>query len=81
MGSSTSWKTDSQTQRSLMTSDDFGGHDPAEGLTGIHPRIHSTATPDEVIQLQTDAFLDALADVALSVAKRAMEPDGERKAA
>ena len=64
-----------------MTSDDFGGHDEAEGLTGIHPRIYSPATPDEVIQVQTDAFLDALADVALSVAKRAMESGGEGKAA
>lgn len=64
-----------------MTSDDFGGHDEAEGLTGIHPRIHSTATPDEVIQVQTDAFLDALADVALSVAKRSLESGWEGGAA
>ena len=55
-----------------MTDSDFGGHDAVEGLTPIHPRIHSTATPDEVIQVQTDAFLDALADVALSVAERAL---------
>ena len=59
----------------------FGGHDAAEGLTPIHPRIHSTTTKDEVIQLQTDAFLDALADVALSVAKRSLESGGEGGAA
>ena len=55
----------------------FGGHDAAEGLTPIHARIHSTATPDEVIRLQTNAFLDALADVVMSVAKRMLEPSGE----
>ena len=39
-----------------MTCNDFGGRDEAEGLTGIHPRIHSTATPDEVIHVQTEAL-------------------------
>ena len=56
-----------------MTDNDFGGHDAVEGLTPIHQRIHSTATPNEEIQVQTDGFLDALADVALSVAKRALD--------
>ncbi len=60
---------------------DFGGHDAAEGLTPIHPRIHSTTTNDEVIQLETDAFLDALADVALSVAKRLSGSGREGEAA
>lgn len=64
-----------------MTSDDFGGHDAAEGLTPIHPRIHSTATPDEVIQVQINTFLDALADVAVAVAKRSLAPGGEGGAA
>ena len=59
----------------------FGGHDAAEGLTPIHPRIHSTATRDEVIQVQTDAFLDTLTDIALSVAKRALEAGGAGDAA
>ena len=59
----------------------FGGHDAVEGLTPIVPRIHSTTTTDEVIQLQTNAFLDALADVALRVAKRALEPGGAGEAA
>ena len=43
--------------------------------------VHSTATPDEEIHVQTDAFLDALADVALSVAKRSLAPGGEGGAA
>ena len=60
---------------------DFGGREALEGLTPIHRRIHSTATPDEEIQVQTDAFLDALADIALSVAKRALEARGESSAA
>ena len=47
-----------------------------EGLTPIHTRIHSDATPDEVTRLQIDSFLDALADVALSVAARSLESDG-----
>lgn len=50
--------------------EDFRGHDALEGLTPIHVRIHSGATPDEVQRLQIDHFLDALADVALSVAVR-----------
>ena len=64
-----------------MISSDFGGHDAVEGLTPIHPRIHSTATPDEVIQLQTDAFLGALADVAMRVAERMLPSDGGGEAA
>ena len=55
----------------------FGGHGAAEGLTPIHARIHYTATPDEVIRLQTNAFLDALADVALSVARRTLQEGGK----
>ena len=54
---------------------------PPEGLTSIHPRIHSTTTNNEVIQLETNAFLDALADIALSVAKRTLEPGGGGEAA
>jgi len=48
----------------------LGGHDAAEGLTGIPRRIQCAATPPEVISLQIDHFLDALADVALIVASR-----------
>ena len=60
---------------------DFGGHDAAEGLTPIHSRIHSVATPDEENQVQIDAFLDALADVALSVAERRLASGGAGEAA
>ena len=49
------------------------GHDAAEGLTPIGARIHSAATPLEVQQLQIATFLDALADMALSVARRIAE--------
>ena len=48
----------------------LGGHDAVEGLTPLHARIHSATTPEEVQRLQIDRFLDALADVALSVAVR-----------
>ena len=51
---------------------DFGGHDAAEGLTPIHPRIHSTATPNEVEEAQVEAFLSTLADVALAIAQRCL---------
>ena len=44
-----------------------------EGLTGAHPDVHSTATTQEEMQVQIDAFLDALADVAIHVAKRLVE--------
>lgn len=47
-----------------------------EGLTGIQSSIHCAATPDEVKQLQVSAFLDALAEMALSVAKRNTEGEG-----
>ena len=60
---------------------DIGGHDAVEGLTGANRDVHSTATPDEEIQVQIDAFLDALADIALSVAKRTLEPGGGGEAA
>ena len=59
-----------------MTESGFRGHDEAEVLTRIHPRIHSTATPDEEIQVQIDAFLDALADVAMHVAERKLASGG-----
>ena len=49
---------------------DFGGHDAAEGLTPLHPRIHSTATPTEVEEAQVEAFLSILADIAMAVAQR-----------
>ncbi len=49
---------------------EFGGHDAAEGLTPIHARIHSTATPNEVEEAQVEAFLSTLADVALAIAQR-----------
>ena len=51
----------------------FPDHGAAEGLTGIHARIHSGATSEETKALQIAAFLDALADVALSVARRIAE--------
>ena len=58
----------------------FPGHDAAEGLPGIHARIHSAATSEETEALQIAAFLDALADVALSVARRnAQSDEGDEK--
>ncbi len=45
-----------------------------EGLTGIPLRIHCATTPDEVTELQVNAFLDTLADIAISVAKRQVPP-------
>ena len=59
-----------------MMDERFRGHDEPEELTSIHTRIHCAATPDEVQQLQIEAFLDALADVALSVAARSLESQG-----
>ena len=51
----------------------FRGHGAGEGLTCIH----AGATSEETEALQIAAFLDALADVALSVARRIAErPDG-----
>ena len=60
---------------------DVGGHHAAEGLTGASPPLHSTATPDEEIQVQIDAFLDALADVAMRVAERKLGSGGAGEAA
>ena len=64
-----------------MRKGDFGGHDAVEGLTPPDLPVHSTTTTDEVIQVQTATFLDALADMALSVAKRLSESGGEGEAA
>jgi hypothetical protein len=50
-----------------------GGHGVGEGLTPIGPRIHCAATPPEVQQVHIAAFLDALTDVALSVARRTVD--------
>ena len=52
-----------------------------EGLTGVHPDVHSTATDDQEMQVQIDAFLDALADVAIRVAKRMVGSSGAGEAA
>ena len=46
---------------------------PDEALTCIHRRIHYTTTPgetDELDQVQIDNFLNTLAEVALSIARR-----------
>ena len=64
-----------------MSSSDLGGHDAVEGLTGADRDVHSIATPDEEIQVQIDAFLDALADVAIRVAKRMVDSSGAGEAA
>ena len=61
--------------------DDMGGHNAAEGLTGPRPSVHSIATNDEEMQVQIDAFLDALADVALRVAERSAASGGAGEAA
>ena len=64
-----------------MSSSDLGGHDAVEGLTGADRDVHSIATPDEEIQVQIDAFLDALADVAMRVAERKLASGGDGEAA
>ena len=50
--------------------EDIRDHDVAKGLTGIPSRIHCAATSDEAVQLQVNSFLDTLAEIAISVAKR-----------
>ena len=64
-----------------MSSSDLGGHDAMEGLTSVHPDVHFAATTHEEMQVQIDAFLDALADVAIHVAKRLVESGGAGEAA
>ena len=64
-----------------MNNGGFGGHDAVEGLTGANRDVHSAATPDEEIQVQIDAFLDALADVAMRVAERKLASGGGGEAA
>ena len=55
--------------------------DPEGRLTCIHQRIHYTATPDttdghdELDQIQIDHFLNTLAEIALSVARRKEQLD------
>ena len=60
---------------------------PSNGLTGIHQGIHWPAThisggsnTDELDRIAVEAFLDALADVALAIAARehAEKNDQER---
>ena len=60
---------------------DIGGHDAVEGLTDANRDVHSTTTDDQEMQVQIDAFLDALADVAIHVAKRLVESGGAGEAA
>ena len=64
-----------------MNDGGFGGHDVVEGLTGANRDVHFAATPNEEIQVQIDAFLDALADVAMRVAERMLPSDGGGEAA
>ena len=52
-----------------------------EGLTGANRDVHSTATDDQEMQVQIDAFLDALADVAMRVAERKLASGGGGEAA
>ena len=61
----------------MSITNEFRGHDAVERLTPIRARIHSATTPDEVTQVQIDAFTDALADVAVSVAKRKLDQSRE----
>ena len=51
----------------------FRGDGVENALTGIHTRIHCAATTDEVEQAQVEAFLETLAEVAMSIAKRTSE--------
>ena len=51
-----------------------------DALTGIHGRIHCAATqqdgtPSETDRIQINHFLDVLADVVLSIAKRRLTGD------
>ena len=66
----------------------FRGHDALDALTSEEPSLHSAATPQGAAdpknglqtqeqQLQIATFLDALADVALSVAARSLESGNE----
>ena len=64
-----------------MNNGGFGGHDAVEGLTAANRDVHSTATPDQEMQVQIDAFLDALADVAMRVAERKLASGGGGEAA
>ena len=50
---------------------DFRGYGVENALTGIPTRIHSVAAKDEVELAQIEAFLDTMAEVAISIAKRA----------
>ena len=53
----------------------------ADGLTSIHRRIHCAATLDtlddenELDQIAIDCFLDTLAEIAMSIARRRQRLD------
>jgi hypothetical protein len=55
---------------------------PPNGLTCIHTRIHCAAThdttSDEIKQLQVEAFLKTLAEIAMSIARRQLNRDTKR---
>lgn len=60
-----------------MTQD--GGHGGPNALTCIHRRIHCAATPDASVELERielEAFLEALAEVAMAVSKRKLAEQG-----
>jgi hypothetical protein len=52
-----------------------------DGLTCIPMRIHSGAAADEVPQAQITAFLDILAEIAMSIAKRTQGQGEEKESA
>ena len=64
-----------------MSSSGLGGHDAVEGLTGANRDVHSAATAHAEVQVQIDAFLDALADMAMRVAERKLASGGGGEAA
>ena len=54
-----------------------------KGLTPIHPRIHCAATPDtdeelgELDRIAIETFLDELASIAISIARRSAITPGD----
>jgi hypothetical protein len=57
--------------------EEFRGDGVQNALTCIHTRIHSVAATDEVAQAQIEAFLDAIADIAMKIAQRDIEATSE----
>jgi len=63
----------------MADTEQFNPHEPLDaGLTCIHRRRHCVATQDtdgddELDRIEIDNFLDTLAEIAMSIAKRKEE--------